>query len=456
MLITRTMARLFACAVVVGVLFTQVGEARADARDRLKKKSSQAMEAYDFLEFAKAKKLLNEALVFAKRNDLADDPVAAQVHINLAIVYFSGFQDEGTARLELLRAVEIDPSVEIPLGYQSKGLSALLDEARAEADAGGGGGEGGGDGCGSVEGLEHDLVDASPSGVATTIEAKVARRMKPAKVSLFYRASGADEFVEIEMERDGKCRYVGEIPGDAIAGDFVHYYVAALDRRGDRIDGNGSRRSPNLIEVKSPLGDDGENPLGDGDDGGDDSGSGGRTLFLSLGVGSGGGYVTGNTEQEKSPVGCCVAPALLHVLPEIGYYFSPQTAVSVALRMGFPIGADIENHATGAPSILVRMRRSFSAEGGGGFWSAAVGGGVIRHTVKLQAPEPGGGTTDTTASGPLLLGAGAGYAMGLSGSVDLVAEFLALAGVPVGPAPSNTDPNFGLQFDFNLGLVVGF
>lgn len=447
-----TVARLLACAVVLSALVVHVDAARADAVDKLAKKNKQAMESYDLLEFAEAKKALNEALVFAKKNDLESDPVTAQVHVSLAIVYFSGFKDEDTARAELERAVAIDPEVEIPIGYRAKKLAAILDDARAGASDQADGDGDGGDGCGSVDGLEHELVDSAESGEAATIEARVEKKLKVTKMSLFYRSGDADDFEEVAMKLEGKCRYVGEIPGDAVAGEFVHYYIEARNRRGKVIESNGSRRSPNLIEVKSPLGD-GENPLGGGDDHGADDG--GRTIFISLGLGSGGGYVTGNTEQEKSPVGCCVAPALFHLMPEIGYYFSPQTSVAVAVRMGFPIGADLDNHATGAPSALIRLRRSLSESGGGGFWSAAVGGGIIRHTVKLQQATEHG-TTDTTATGPFLVGVGAGYSMGLASSVDFVAEFLALAGIPVGPAPANTDPNFGIQLDLNLGLVIGF
>jgi hypothetical protein len=58
-------------------------------------------------------------------------------------------------------------------------------------------------------------------------------------------------------------------------------------------------------------------------------------------VGSGGGLVSGETEQQGNSVKCCFAPQLVHVMPELGYYLSPTTAISLAGRIGFPIGANI-------------------------------------------------------------------------------------------------------------------
>ena len=71
--------------------------------------------------------------------------------------------------------------------------------------------------------------------------------------------------------------------------------------------------------------------------------------------------------------------------------------------------------------------------------------------------------TDTTASGPFLVGGGIGYLMALSGPMQLVAELNALAAIPggikeLGPCPGSgcVRPNFGVQADFNLGILLAF
>ena len=56
----------------------------------------------------------------------------------------------------------------------------------------------------------------------------------------------------------------------------------------------------------------------------------------------------------------------------------------------------------------------------------------------------------------LIINLGAGYNASLGGGVNLVAELNALAGIPVTSKLGNSILNFGVQFDFNLGLVLGF
>jgi hypothetical protein len=75
-------------------------------------------------------------------------------------------------------------------------------------------------------------------------------------------------------------------------------------------------------------------------------------------------------------------------MPEIGYYLSPATTVSVAGRIGFPIGANIPGHAPMAPAGLIRIRHAFAPGGSGLVVAGGVGGGVIRDTIKLDAPIP--------------------------------------------------------------------
>ncbi|HYU15590.1 MAG TPA: hypothetical protein VEL05_05955, partial [Candidatus Acidoferrum sp.] len=189
-----------------------------------------------------------------------------------------------------------------------------------------------------------------------------------------------------------------------------------------------------------------------------------RTVFVSLAVGSGGGYVSGTTEVLASEVDCCFAPALLHVFPEVGYFITPRLSLSAAFRLGFAIGANVPGHATVAPAGLVRLRYALTgtASDPGLQLSGAAGGGIIRHTVKVDEETPGE-DTDTTASGPFLLGGGLGYLISLSGPMQLVAEVNALAAFPggikeVGSCPGSgcVRPHFGVELDANLGLLVAF
>jgi hypothetical protein len=147
---------------------------------------------------------------------------------------------------------------------------------------------------------------------------------------------------------------------------------------------------------------------------------------------------------------------VFHVFPELGFYLNRRLSVSVAARIGFPLDANRDEHSTAAPSGLLRVRYAVDETGNGLLVSGAVGGGVIRHTVKLDGVPMDEGDVDTSASGPLLAGAGAGYSKALGGPMRFLAELNAIVGIPVVEEFQQVKPNFAVQFDVNVGLIVGF
>lgn len=471
-------------ALLLGAGLEGQAEAQGRATKQIEGMLARAMENYDLVDVEAARKELNEALILAKKNNLEEHPVTAQVHLHLGIVNFAGFKDTEAAKLNFIDAVRIDPEVEIGIGYKTAEMDALLDEARAEFGGGGGGVAAVEPAdeidCASLQGIAHSLVDSAQSGADRDISAHVSPELGAAKVSLHYRPQGAADFAEVKMVQAGDCQYTGTIPSDALTGSFLHYYVAAHNEGGKVIASKGSTGSPNIIEVaggssggdvENPLED--ENPLAGG--GGGDAGNlkGGvevgpkeSRLFLSVALGTGGGYVSGETEQRGDAVGCCFAPALLHLFPEIGYYLSPKSSISAAFRMGFPLGANIRGHATAAPAALLRYRQSLGPDGTGLQVNGAIGGGIIRHTVKLSAATDEM-DTDTVASGPLLIGGGAAWIKALGGPIRFIAEANALAGIPIiseigtCPEDGSSEPgcvrtNFALQIDVNVGLIFSF
>ncbi|HUS64497.1 MAG TPA: hypothetical protein VMZ28_08140 [Kofleriaceae bacterium] len=467
----------------------QSEKGKKDIQGRTKK----AMENFDMLEFEAAKSGLEEALGAAKKAGLADDPVTARVHLYIGIVEFAGLKDEGAAREAFAAAVAIDPKVQIDVAYKTDGMAELLDSVRKGA---GGGAKGKGKGkteeddlgldlgvgtgddqvqsgdmsgveCGELDGIDHELVDQGKPGEDVEILARVGDAVGASKVSLFYRAAGASKFTEVPMERGDGCSYEGAIPKSATKGESVHYYVAALDGK-TSLASRGTASSPNIVELggggSGGGAGDGDNPLGGSvstsvtDDGAPKK----KTVFLSVALGTGGGYVTGQTEVAQSDVSCCFAQSMFHIFPEIGYYFSRRMSVSVAFRMGFAVGANIKGHASAAPAGLLRMRYSLAESGEGLQVSGAVGGGIIRNTIKVQEAADGM-DIDTTASGPFLIGGGIGYLKAMSRALNLVAELNGILGIKggveeLGPCPNSgcVRPNNGMQFDLNLGLLLAF
>lgn len=480
-------------------LLVSLPQAHANSRvaKKIKAKNVQAMENYDLLEFEDAKQLLNEAVSLAKKNKF-NGSLVARTYLNLGIVYFAGLQDAESAKLAFIDAVQLDPKIAIDPVYRTDGMVKLLKTTKKEF-AGGGSAkrrpppeedtddDDADVDCDRLQGIEHNLVDEAEARRVRKITAFVGYELKAKKVTLFYRSQGKVKFTEAGMDRSKGCKFIGKIPGKALRGEALHYYISAFNKRGKKVASKGSSGSPNIIEVLKPkkrnkasFTADDENPLGKRnaekvsapvvDDDDDDEritsvttpGTKSPRLFVLIPIGSGAGYVTGATEQAKNAVACCVAPAFLNLSPEIGYVLKPKMAVAFAFRMGFPVGANIPGHATGAPSGLVRFRYGLEGTLDNLQLVGSVGAGLLRHTVKLSNPVMGG-DTDTVASGPFLLGVGAAYWRPLGGPMKFVAEAHSYAAIPgpvkeIGDCPGEgcIEPNFALHFDLNVGVLLAF
>ena len=454
-----------------------VGTAHADPKGEINAKSKQAMESYDLMDYEAAKKLLNQALAVSKKAKLDKDPITAHVYLDLGIAAFAN-SDVEAAKVAFLSAVQIDPKIKIDAAYKSPELDKLLDEARAEAGGGdkGGGDKGGGDSgvdCTTVKGFNHTILDTGKRGAPQPIEVLVGSDLKVAKVAVHFRPEGATDFIELKLTAQGACKYVGAIPASAMKGSLVHYYVAAYAADSPKpLAAKGSMGSPNIMELTGAATTvatrgDTEDPLGGGKTGGGTPVDTGDVhagvvvdtkpakLFIGVTAGSGFGYVTGTTEAGNTVKNCCLGKSLFVVQPELGYYVSTQLSVGVAVRIGIPVGANVEGHATMAPAGLVRVRYGLSEGGEGVRVMGQIGAGILRNTITLDNPTAGM-DTDIVAQGPLLLGGGVGFTKKLAGNIAFVVDISALAGIAVvsklGSAPAL---NSGISADASIGISVG-
>lgn len=477
-------------AWVVAAVLVAASSVHADPKGDIATKSKEAMENYDLMDYDAAKKLLNQALAAAKKAKLDKDPVTARVYLDLGLAAFAGGDSEG-AKVAFISAAQIDPKIQIEAAYKSPELTKLLDEAKGSAGGGKGGGAikdtGGGGGepiadavdCSSVKGLQHTIIDSAPSGSPQPIEALVGADLTPVKVSVMYRVEGATDFTEVKLSKQGECKYTGAIPGAAMKGSLIHYYVAALDGNNKAIAAKGSSGSPNILELTAPVKgkqvatrDDNEDPINGKATKGPEKDSGGSVsngvtaghkqpkVVITVAGGTGFGYVKGNTEGGNMVQQCCIGSSYVVLLPELAYQVNPQLQVGVAGRIGLPIGANVnaegaEGHSTIAPGGLVRVRYALSASGEGVRVMGQLGGGVMRNTIKLTTNTPGM-DTDIVAQGPLLIGAGLGFMKKLGGKVAFVADVSALAGLAVVDKLGTTKVNTGIGADLSLGLAVGF
>jgi hypothetical protein len=495
---TRTCA--WVVAGVLGCLQILAAPAHADPRADITAKTRAAMASYDAMDYDQARKLLYQALAIAKKARLDKDPIVARVYLDLGIAQLAG-SDQDATKLALLSAAQIDPKIAIDPAYKSPELARLLDEAKAAAASIG---DDPADDCRAIRGLTYALADSGRRGAAQPIEVSVGGDAAPARVVVMYRAEGALDFVETRLTRQGACKYTGSIPASAARGSLVHYYVAAYDARNRVLAAKGSSSAPNQLDLRTPgradarpVGAPDRPPAGpmaaaieepatepaaappepspapaappaadDALDTSDPQRSARRKILLAVSAGTGFGYVSGRTENDNQVQSCCIGASLLVVTPELGYYFTPRLSLGLAVRLGFPIGADVADHASVAPAGFVRARyalfQAHAAYPGDGFLAMAeAGAGILRNTIKLDASvtmSTGPGMeTDIVAQGPLLFGAGLGYRHHLGASLAVVVELDALAGIAVTRSFASANHlNSGISADLSLGLALGF
>lgn len=467
---TRSLVAVFALGLFAG-------SAWAGPKEDIQKKTKEAMENYDLMDYAASKKTLEGALAAAKKAKLDRDPVVAKVYLSLGITSFADGDADG-AKAAFAAAVAIDPKIQIDAAYKSPELMELLEAARSGAATSDPteGGEPGTD-CAGVRGLQHAIIDTAPGGRALPIEVLVGADVTSTKLGVFYRPEGSTDFIEGKLTKQGDCKYTGEIPGSAMKGSLVHYYVAALGENGKAVASRGSSGSPNIIELTAAVAGGG----GDGDtedpingtkqvksSGGGGSVSGGviaggkpAKIFVQVAGGTGFGYVSGKTEFGNPVENCCIGNSLVVLTPEVGYQANRQLSIGIAGRIGLPIGANIDDPMKGksstmAPAVLLRARYALAKSGEGLRVMGQVGGGIIRNTIKLKESQDGM-DTDIVGQGPLLIGAGVGYLKRLTGNVAFVGDLSVLGAIAVVDKVGNA-PNLGsgIGADLSIGISIGF
>ena len=459
--------RSFAAVIALGLF---AGSAWAGPKEDIQKKTKEAMENYDLMDYGAAKKSLESALATAKKAKLDKDPVTARIYLSLGLAAYADGDADG-AKAAFTAAVQIDPKIQIDPAYRSPELTKLLDSVRT-------GGDGGGlasDECAGIKGMQHAIIDEAAAGKPQPIEVLVGGDVTSSRIGVFYRVEGTADFVEGKLTKEGECKYVGEIPAAAMKGSLIHYYVAALNEHGKAVASRGSSGSPNIIELTAGTGggvvvDDGEDPINGRRKAAPTSGSvsggvvaGGKPakIFVQVAGGTGFGYVSGKTEFGNPVEDCCVGNSLVVITPELGYQASPQLSIGLAGRLGLPIGANIDDPMKGksstlAPAVLLRARYALSRTGEGVRLMGQIGGGIVRNTIKLKESQDGM-DTDIVGQGPLLIGAGIGYKKLLTGNVAFIGDLSVLGAIAVvdklGSAPNL---GHGIGADLSLGISVGF
>jgi hypothetical protein len=483
------------------VAFAQEAEAVAKVRDLNKK----AVDAYENLELEEARKFLTDALELCAAEGLNRHAIKATTHLNLGVVLVGGLKQRDAGAKQFRRALEIDPNVKVPKRLNNPEIQAAFEAATK-------GGPEVADDAGKAKppvtppkvastsppppkpapapatpavppaaeattlSLVHEAAGEATSGSALTVRAKVQGNGRFERIVLAYRAEGASDFLARDMDRESEGTYEARIPEPAMQGGSVAYYLEARGRGGQALARNGTPDAPHVVTL-SPSGAVAglEEKPGPSRAGRAGEGGGADRVWLSLGVGIGGGYAKGHPEVNTNyPVGDgkdarpidisnVAAANLLHFSPEIGFFLSDKMLLSVQGRLQLTTGASETRYmgcepngvckpATGAVAVLAKATYLLDRLGPlQPVLSFSAGGGYVRYLFDLSSYKLAGcgdpqGTScfDTVAGGGLLLGPSVGAWLHLTGPVYLTGQLNLLLGAPA--IAVNADVNLGLGY----------
>jgi hypothetical protein len=263
------------------------------AIDKLVQMNKRALEDYDTLEWDSAKRTLLDALMTGKKAGLDNHPVMARTYVHLGAVYITGFKNREKAIQSFIRALEIDPSIQLTKGIASAEVNDAFAEAQRKSGGGGasaGGGdesrpppskrrrgpvmeeEGGGapppSGRRSRRSRESDDEESGEPDLPIRINAldcpepdeailekpvilrcALSPKLPATKVFLLYRAPGKEDYTEVEMTKTPKGWFQGKIPKKAVVGKSIQFYFEGRNDDGKTVVANGGHDSPNIMLI---------------------------------------------------------------------------------------------------------------------------------------------------------------------------------------------------------------
>jgi hypothetical protein len=509
--------------------------ARAQAADpteaaiqRMIELNRQALTAFAAKDYEAARSALMDAIKQGKDAGLAEDKMMARTYLHMGAVYIDGLKDRARGMRYLGMALRLRPDIKITPSLVSPTLEAAFEDARGEAQNPGAvaaapeprpapepapapvrerappppppepvaqnepepASEPGDDGEPDIPAAIPQPVycpnpDEAPPHESIFLRCVIKSEVPAAKVFLFYRLPGEEKFLAAKMSRSRRGWWSGSIPGRAVVGKSLQYYVEARDASGQEAATNGRNDSPNLMLVRegapslaegtlagtrsgtrrrrSRAADEEENPLEAQERERERSSGlhrrGARSFWIGLGLGTAYGWHRATRLEFRTDLKVeagLAAAGLLYLAPEVGYQFTDSFGVSLQGRHQFipeQKSDTLDSHegapATGAHSLLAKA--SYFA-GSGNLQlviSGIFGGGEGFRLVIPPRPTTDPTTTlprnDTVRGGPFVAGAAATILYHFSAHAALALELKGLAGFP----------DSGRVADFGLGMQFG-
>ena len=472
--------------------------------------------------FQAAKYRLSEALVISETAGLENDEMTARTYVHLAVVYLTGLKDRDEAIQQFMLALQIDPNITITPGLESPALRSAYLQAREQMDLPpnpdttapilpqappvpatdaatvkmvASSKQPAGESNAAAAGMNEPDPPArvpsplychlpfdTPPGQDVVVRCLTQKQQRKSEATFHYRPHGADgEYVSLPMVRSPKGWLTIVVPGRAVQGKSLSYYVQADVPGLPAALYLGHPEAPSeLIIRKLPE-----------PDGADDASDEPETLsgqatarpldveasarpsrlrapgsmWIALAGGSGAAYHRRENvdSNAKAPGGAPItvqpgfSPASLFQLePEIGYQLSKRFSLSVMARYQYA-PKDASGEATGSSENAIPtaafagfVRGQFAFLSKGGFQTYA-SGGVGGGTSFLAVVDKRCGETscslghgDTLHGGPVALTAGVGAIYHLGPSFGVFVDVKEIATLPKFLAL--TEVNVGLAF----------
>ena len=395
---------LYRFIVIAGLALLCPGAASAQvakaAQERIRLLNSQAMEQYDVLEFDSAKELLEKAMAEAEKYDLTADSSMARTHLNLGVVYGAGFNDRLNAVKHFTEALKLDKNAALDPMRATPTLEEIFSSAKENVPPP----------KKKDLSLKHQPRDDIQAGNPITLMVTLGEDLKAAEVVAYYWSTGTPKRTRLPLREVKPRIYRAQIPAAKVQGKSIYYFIEVQDELGQRVQGHGSKGSPNIISV---TGGGAVKPPGGkkGDDKGDDKG-GILSVYVLLGAGFGvvhggesehthlakvrdetTGLVVNGYRTMEIQSGGAIAP--FHMAPELAFHINEKWHIGAMVRIQFvnaisdAVTMNMEDNTLQKMSSrvsvlgLVRARRFFLDGPLKLYVAFGAGGGQIRHRIEL-------------------------------------------------------------------------
>lgn len=500
-----------------------------EAVDRMIDLNKKAFADIQSSRFDAARYRLEEALVVGETAGLEHDEMTARTRVHIAVVYLTGFKNREEAVQQLRIALGINPTITLTVGLETPALKSAYLLARkqmglppnpdanlapspslspsspdtsespefvlgkvaasevpvAPPENATGAKPTRGDAM-SIAGISDPDLPARirvpiycplpfeiPPGEDLVVRCLTRKHHKQSSATLYYRREGAtgEDYNVMAMDLSAKGWLVGIIPGNAISGKALSYYVQARIAGSQEVLSLGRPDAPNSFIIKEGARTTTQKVLGSTahrtgatipfeEAARVDRGESGA-IWISLGGGSGVAYHQRETVDSGAPipVRAGFSPAgLFQIEPEVGYRWNEKLSLSVMGRYqyspkdadGYVPGLGGRDILTSALAAFVRARFAFLSQGK--FQTQASGGlgfgTSFLANVKKQCSDSSCTLNhgDTLHGGPLGLMVGVGAIYHVSPTVGLFIDVNEVA----------TLPKFMALTEVNLGVALTY